>query len=129
MPYYLLNCILKPISFIFSPSSFYICSQSCFLQDIVAALLRQRSPPESVDFSASANSGRQLQGGLLGMSSGSQSQPISLVKKSSGSGDQSLMTSQTFDLSMMPSPSTAGPFLMPQMMGMMQVNNFSALFN
>lgn len=89
----------------------------------MAALLRQRSPSENLDFSAATCSGRQQHAGLLGICPGSQSQPISLVKKSSGGGDQSVMTSQTFDMSMMPSHSTAGPFIMPQMMGMMQVNN------
>jgi hypothetical protein len=108
-------------------------------EDIVAALLRQQSLPSIQPHSlhvmpGSSNSdfsnGRivcqpsQPSSSTLSFNPIAQSQPVSLVKKSSADG--TIMTSQhsqmpTFDMSMLPSTATAGPFLMPQMMGMMQV--------
>ena len=108
-------------------------------EDIVAALLRQQSLPSiqphgphvmpgssNSDFST----GRivcqppQPSSSSLSFNPIAQSQQVSLVKKSSADG--TIMTTThsqmpAFDMNLLPSTATTGPFLMPQMMGMMQV--------
>ncbi len=109
-------------------------------EDIVAALLRQQSLPTIQPHGlhvmpGSSNSdfanGRIVcqppqpsSSSSLSFNPIAQSQPVSLVKKSTADG--TIMTSPhsqmpAFDMSLLPSTAAAGPFLMPQMMGMMQV--------
>ena len=88
-------------------------------EDIVAALLRQRS--------ASLPMTSSVQDVSLGVASKGPSSSSVIPGFSSVSAAKKVpdRPSVPFDITSMPSPSTAGPFLMPQMMGMMQVKNLA----
>lgn len=87
-------------------------------EDIVAALLRQRSPSGQIQ-DLSIPIARSHQPSVAASSSTSTSShvvtagfnAVQLIKKQTGVPIDATV----------PSPSTAGPFIMPQMMGMMQV--------
>ena len=94
-------------------------------EDIVAALLRQRSSTSSSSVAGQIHDLSIAVGKTHPQPSGASSPSTSAHVVSTGFNATVPLIKKSPDVAIdasVPSPSTAGPFIMPQMMGMMQVS-------